>query len=246
MSSDIDEISTLWTILGNANNGDSDECRIAQQLILNRYEHAIRRYLMGALRRPDWVEEAYQDFAVKLLRGDYKNADREKGRFRWLLKRSLSNLVNDYWRDFRKQPAPMPEHFEVAARPEPDDDAMFAAVWRDTLIERAWKLLADKEEGTGQPGYTLLRIKVTNPAVRSKDLVQVVEEKFHRAATVEFVRKRLHIARAEFVRFFVDEVVESLDRATLESLEDELASIGMLEQCRDELNIRKRNGRARS
>src|SRR5580704_6272673 len=64
----------------------------AMELLLAQYQVAIRSYLLGALQDLDAADEVYQDFAVKLVRGDFQNVDPARGRFRDLIKTALINL----------------------------------------------------------------------------------------------------------------------------------------------------------
>src|SRR5215213_3027567 len=92
----ISEIKTLWPRLIEAQTGESDQARReAQQAILDRYRPAIQRYLRACLDA-DAAEEVLQEFQVRFVQGNFRNADPERGRFRDLLKTALRNLINDH------------------------------------------------------------------------------------------------------------------------------------------------------
>jgi hypothetical protein len=49
---------------------------------MGSYHRAVHRYLLGALRDEDAAEELFQEFALRFVRGDFRWADRGRGRFR--------------------------------------------------------------------------------------------------------------------------------------------------------------------
>jgi len=79
------------------------------------------------------------EFALRFLRGDFKNAEPGKGRFRDFLKRAVYHLMVDYQWARRAQPRRIGEAgIEPAGDPwEPDLDCQFLASWRDQLLARA-------------------------------------------------------------------------------------------------------------
>src|SRR4051812_25729189 len=95
-----------------------------RERLLERYTGAVLRYLTGAVRDADIAEDLCQDFALRFLRGDYRRAAPEKGRFRDYLRTSLIHLVNDHHR--ARQAGPKALAHDPAARPvltAEDDDS---------------------------------------------------------------------------------------------------------------------------
>jgi hypothetical protein len=95
-----DRLSRIETPLRTwltAHEGEGDAAIAARQQLVTRYYGAGYRYLLGMVRDPDAAEELAQDFALKLLRGDFKHFDPQHGRFRDFVKAALANLVRDYW-----------------------------------------------------------------------------------------------------------------------------------------------------
>ena len=80
----------------------------ARAALVHRYRGAIYRYLLGAVRNPDVADDLAQDFALRLVRGDFRNADPERGRFRDLVKTVLFHLIVDYQRRQKAQPRALP------------------------------------------------------------------------------------------------------------------------------------------
>src|SRR6516165_3947146 len=94
----LSRIDTHWTDLIRAHEQAGEAATEAQQQQLLRYYDAVRHYMAGIV--DDWgtAEELTQEFAIRFLRGDFKRADPERGRFRDFLKMSLRNLAGSYWR----------------------------------------------------------------------------------------------------------------------------------------------------
>ncbi len=233
MESRLSEISTLWEEVQEAHSGSGKDADLARERMLQRYERAIRRYLELALRDPHAVNDLYQTFVFKFLKGDFRNADPTRGRFRALLARSLSNLVKDHHR--ARQRTPLPLHEQGLAQPDSGDDDHFMGVWRDVLVERAWEELAREQERTGRPLHTVLWIKYKEPKLTSAELAQSLGEQLGISVTTEAYRKKLCEARSRFKNFFLDEVQRTLTDQSFESLEDELQRLEMLEVCRQAL-----------
>src|SRR5205809_2626379 len=139
----LSQISTLWTMLLRAHATPTDAATAAQHALLERYGGAAYRYLLGSVRDADAAAELTQEFAVRLLRGDFHKADPKRGRFRDYLKSALSHLVHDQRRARRAAPQRIPSHQLARAEPDFDDEAAFLAVWRTELLARTWDTLAE-------------------------------------------------------------------------------------------------------
>src|SRR5262245_42926116 len=89
-------IPTRWSLVYRAHHGPAEAARSARQQLLDRYEDAIRRYLGKLLHSPHAVDEVFQEFAIRLVRGDLRGADPQRGRFRQFVKGTLFHLIADY------------------------------------------------------------------------------------------------------------------------------------------------------
>jgi RNA polymerase sigma-70 factor (ECF subfamily) len=229
----LNRISTLWTVVCQANQGTEGEAARAQEVLLRRYGRAVRRYLLGALRDPEAAEDLSQEFALRFLRGGFRGADRQRGRFRDFVKGVLSHLIADHHR--RRPPLPLPScGGEPAAPPEdvPDPDQQFLATWREDVLARAWEALEGHQLRTGQPLYTVLRFRADHPDVPSAQMAEQLGARLGKAPTAAGVRQALHRAREKYVDLVLDEVAQTLDAPTAEQLEEELIDLGLLEFCR--------------
>ncbi len=237
-------IGTVWADVGEAHAESAEKARAAQALLLERYGPAIRRYLQGGLRDADAAAELFQEFAVRFIRGDFKNADPGRGRFRDFLKTALYHLIVDYQRKRTRKPVPLTdlgERTEQVAEPAAadaspaDHDQDFLNIWRSELLARAWEALAEVEKKTGQPMNTLLRFRAVHPEAHSPEMAQEMSARLNRPVTPEWIRKHLHLARRKFAQLVVMDVKQSLKNPTEEELQQELLELDLLEYCRSAL-----------
>jgi RNA polymerase sigma-70 factor (ECF subfamily) len=115
MASRISRIETAWTLVREAHQPAEEGVARAQEALLTRYTGAIYRYLLGVLRDANAADEVFQEFALKFVRGAFRNADPERGRFRDFVKKALWNLIHDHRNKARKQPAALGSDSMVAA-----------------------------------------------------------------------------------------------------------------------------------
>ncbi len=235
-------ISTLWTVVRQARDGPREAVAPAQEALLLRYGRAVHRYLLGALRDAEAAEDLSQEFALRFLRGDFRGADPQRGRFRDFVKGVLSHLIADY---HRRRPPPLPltprgPEPAAPAEPPPDPDADFVKSWCEGLLARAWEALERHQAVTGRPVYTLLRFRADHPDAGSAEMAEQIGTRLGRPLTVAGVRQMLHRARDRYMDLLVAEVVQTLDAPTAEQVEQELIDLGLLEFCRPALNRLRR------
>ena len=223
----LSRIATLWTVLDRAHNDTTRGATDAQRQLMQRYCGAVYRYLLGALRDEDAANDLFQEFAVRLLRGDFRGADPARGRFRDYLKRALSHLVTDHHRARNRQPAALGAD-PVAAAPEPPDDAEgFTASWRKELMNQTWSALA----GHNAALHAVLLYHVENPQADSSQAARELSGRLGKALSAGNVRVSLHRAREKFVELLVREVERSLGQPTPVDILDELRELKLLSLC---------------
>jgi RNA polymerase sigma-70 factor (ECF subfamily) len=226
-----------------ANSDTGDRREKAQHELLAIYGQAIQRYLLGALRDENIAADVYQDFAVRFLRGDFKNATQEKGRFRGFLKVVLSRMVSDHYRQLKRKPTAQLDSQIVI----PDDadqeyhESEFARVWRDQMLTMAWELLAEEQRKSNKPWLTVLRMRVENPDMRSVMLADQLSETLGEEVTPTHYRVLLHRAREKFSRFLINTVAETLRDNSLDAIEEELANMELLQYCQSTLTQQKKS-----
>jgi RNA polymerase sigma-70 factor (ECF subfamily) len=237
----LSQITTLWSVVGQAHQGPGQAVPAAQRQLLERYGGAIRRYLLAAVRDPDAADELFQTFAYRFLHGDLRGADPQRGRFRDFVKGVLFHLIADYHKRSRAQPLPA-DHPDLAAPSPPsltESDRDFLTSWRDELLAQAWAALEELERETTQPVFTVLRYRADHPDVRSPQMAEELSSQVGRTLTPAAVRQVLHRAREKFADFLLEGVVQSLDSSSVETLEQELIELGLLDYCRPALERRQ-------
>ena len=166
LQSRLSRISTIWTLLADADSEQNSRVQSSQMALIQRYQGAVYRYLLGATHDPDVADELFQEFALRFLKGDFRRVDPDRGRFRDYLRTTLVHLVVDHQKRQWKRAQPLDS---ALAQPEasPDGpaeaDRQFIHSWRDDLLARAWTALAEAERQGGQPYYSVLHFRVENP-----------------------------------------------------------------------------------
>jgi DNA-directed RNA polymerase specialized sigma24 family protein len=92
---------------------------IAQGQLLDRYGGAVRRYFLGALHDADAADELFQEFALRFVRGDFRRADPERGRFRDF----LYHMIVDHQKRRRRRPAALSADVRDPASPSQETSA---------------------------------------------------------------------------------------------------------------------------
>ncbi len=239
----LSRISTLWTLLTQAQNGPESDQGPALAALLDRYQTAVYRYLLGAVGDPDAAEDLFQDFALRFVGGRFRNVAEERGRFRDYLKRALSNQISTY----RKQKgnragSPQLENPEEVPAPALacDLDQEFLTGWRQALLERAWEALAECQRRGGSPYHDILRLRYENPDLTTPQLAAQLADRVGQQFTEANVRKLLQRARDLFGDLLLDEIARSLQTSSLQELEEELIDLGFQSYCKRALERRQR------
>jgi RNA polymerase sigma-70 factor (ECF subfamily) len=238
-SNRLSRINTQWTLVFEANKGAANDAMRAQQELMQRYCGAIYRYLLAAVRDPDAADDLSQEFALRLVRGDFRRADPNQGRFRDFLKTTLYHLIVDYQRRKARRrhealapdiPAPPADTADLPS------DQEFLARWREELLNRAWDSLAELEKETAQPLYTILRFRAENPETRSGEMARLLQDRLNKPLTDVGIRQTLHRAREKFADLLLEEVARSLETRAADRLEQELIDLDLLSYCRTALD----------
>lgn len=232
----LSQIETLWSVVQRAHDADSSETTAARASLIERYGEAVRRYLMASLRDPDAVDDAFQEFSLRFVRGDFSGVSPEKGRFRNYLKTVVYHLIADFGRARKKHQAAAIEHESLLAAPVTDEanrmDAEFLAGWREALLNRAWDRLRLEEKSSGKPWFTVLRCRAECPEARSPELAQIVTQRTGREVSSGNVRVLLHRARDRFAELLMADVRESLVAADHVGVQQELMDLNLWTYCK--------------
>jgi RNA polymerase sigma-70 factor (ECF subfamily) len=233
--SHLSQIATLWSVVCRAHAGSDAQQAGARSALIERYGGAVFRYLLTALKDRATAEDLSQEFALRFVRGDFKNADPEKGRFRNFVKSSLYYLVVKQRQKERKQAQPLTPDVEPIAPAEMPalEDQAFLQSWRDELLARAWQQLQAEQKPDGPPHYDALRLRAEQPSASAEELTRRLSEHVGRPLKSAHVRQLLHRARERFADLLIQEAAESLDPDAAWTVEDELIELGLWAYCKD-------------
>ncbi len=241
----LSRIETLWSVVRRAHQPDRPQAAAAQQDLLDQYGGAIRRYLLGALRDSDAADEVFQEFALRFVRGDFKNADPERGRFRGFVKTALYHLIVDYQRRDKRDRRQRNVDYDFADDPRATlakMDVDLIDSWRTELLGRAWSDLQNRESATGKPFYTVLRFRADHPEMRSPQLAEALSKQLNRSINAGNVRVMVHRARELFASLLLTNVEDSLENPSMDELESELIELNLLSYCSPALDQRRKTG----
>src|SRR6516225_8068579 len=171
-SANLGDIATHWTAVRQAHEGSGEAVDRARQELMERYSGAVYRYLLGALHDAHAADDLFQEFALRFLRGDFRNADPQRGRFRDFVRTALYHLIVDHQNRRSSGPAPLPAR-EYADPNQPDlyySEQEFLASWRAEVLGRAWQALDEDSRGAGQPFYDILRLRAEELGLSSAEM----------------------------------------------------------------------------
>jgi RNA polymerase sigma-70 factor (ECF subfamily) len=231
----LSRIATRWTMLQEARDGPPEAAAEARKLLLLRYHRAAYRYLLGAVRDPDAAEELAQELALRFLRGDFRRADPERGRFRDYLKTALIHLVDGYYGARRDRPRPLPADEIVRVATVADLGGDFLSSWRTELIDRALEALAQARPTQ----HAALMARLDDPAATSTELADRIAAKLGKPVRADHVRKALQRAHESFAELLLEDVAHSLGPDPGVALEQELRELDLLKYCRQALERRR-------
>lgn len=222
----LSQVLTHWSLLGRAHAADVEAARMARAEFLPRYCAPVYRYLLKIVGNADRAEELAQEFALRFVRGDFRHARPERGRFRDYLKAALRHLVGEVHRRPVLEAVPLPDH--VVGPTPAADAAEFVRLWRNELINRAWAELEHESNSRGQLLFQALRLKADAPERSAAEVARLLADANRRPVTADSARQFLHRARQRFAELLRLEVAISLPTDDAAEIDEELAELGLL------------------
>jgi RNA polymerase sigma-70 factor (ECF subfamily) len=232
-------ISTQWTTLLKAHGGSTETVSEAQRRLMERYHGAVFRYFLGAVRDPDAAAELTQEFALRFVRGDFRRADRERGRFRDYLKTALVHMATDHFRNKLAAPRQLgtdPLGQFAPAEQSLDGDAEFLKSWREEFLDRTWRALAE----VNSMYHAVLLHRVENPDTPSAQVAAELSAQLQRPLNAAVVRKAVQRGHEKFSDLLLREIGESLGTEEPAALREELIALDLLKYCRSALERREK------
>lgn len=234
----LNHISTLWSMVRKAHDGTTDAASRALKVLMERYSGAVYRYLLGALRDPHAADDLSQEFSLRFVRGDFRNADPERGRFRDLVKTVLFHLIVDHQRRQKASPLALPPDDCGPAQPDTaalTSDAQFIESWRQQLLSQAWAALAHWDRRNGSRYYDVLRYRAEHRELSSAEMAAQLSVRLNKKVSADWVRQTLRRAREQFADLLLEELSHSIVNPTRERLAEELADLRLLSYCQPAL-----------
>lgn len=232
----LSRIDTPWSMLQRAHDGSDPSIQRARQSLVERYGGAVRRYLRAVLRNEEAADEVFQEFALRLVRGDLQTADPQRGKFRSFVKTILHNLIVDFHRRAARQATLSLDDSSTSpiAHSQPPEDLLLQS-WRQELLDRSWTHLREAERDRGTPYFMALRLLVDEPNLSSAEIAERLSQRLGAEFTAGNVRVVIHRARQMFADQLVIEVADSLESAAPDEIEQELGELNLLPYCKSAL-----------
>jgi hypothetical protein len=202
-----------------------------------RYAAAIRRYVGAMVRDDEQAAELSQDVVVRLMRGDFAGADPSKGRFRDLLKVAIRNMVRNHWEKSTRDRRSEANLDLVADDAAAEQDREFTAAWRRSVLNHTWSRIdeEDRKAGAGKSNNAMdvLRLRIDHPDASSVELTELLSARWKTEIKPDHCRQLLSRARKRFAAVLIDEIRSGLDDESDDRLQEELASLELLEWMGD-------------
>src|SRR5262249_28426883 len=143
----LNQISTCWSLVCRAHGEAHGEMETARHELLTRYGGAVHRYLHKVVQDAGAAEELFQEFALRLLRGDFHRAAPQYGRFRDYVKTAVLRMVSRYHSRRQKAGCSLEiDPADPALGPQEECEQEFVRSWRAELLARAWQALSRLEQ----------------------------------------------------------------------------------------------------
>lgn len=232
METRLSDIPTEWTevLLHARLPASSPKARDSQQVLWQIYGAAIRRYLAGAIRDDQEVDNIIQEVAARLAEGRFATLDRSRGQFRTYLKRVLSNLIKDHF----KRKARLPRGFEPELHEQACEDSFLDVEYdvmmrhlREEVLSRCWLELQAYETAKGKPYYSLLNYKLRHEGCSSREMAEALAETLGGPRTDLQIRKLVYRARRRFAHLIIDSVEQTLAEPCFAALEEEIIALDL-------------------
>lgn len=186
----------------------------------------ILRYLspMKSLLMEILPVEADTDRALKRLLTHLVSAgfgEKHNGNLRQFVAMAIRSCVRSH---FAESKTPVPETVQTQLARVGNDSDEWRDLWRDCLLQRAWRALERLEhQDLSRPLFELLWITEHEGDLPTAELISRVAEKTQMEVAVGRVVPLLAEARMLFAQFLADEVAETLQNPDVTAVKAEIA-----------------------
>ena len=220
-------LTTRWSLILSAAHFGSEEQRVRDALaeLCRTYWRPIFSFVRGRGNSIEDAQDLTQDFFVTILKDDWlQHADRNRGRFRSLLLKSLQNFLIKAaekshtrkrgggvefvsWHDWMSEASshlPVPAATLESLQPE----GLFDLTWAATVVERALQRLREQCESKGK----LWLFQTLSPHLTDeRDEVSYAELSAELGIADTAVKRQLHNMRQRYRSLLRDEVSQTVE-----------------------------------
>jgi RNA polymerase sigma factor (sigma-70 family) len=220
-------VTTRWSLILSAANLGTEEQKAREALaeLCRTYWRPIFLFVRARGYAIEDAQDLTQDFFVTILRNNWlQNADRNRGRFRSLLLRSLQNfLINAVekthalkrgggvefisWDDWMAE-APPELSIPVQAFESLAPERIFDLTWATTVVEHAFQRLREECDSKGKLWlFQALSSNITD----ERDELSYAKLSAELGITEAAVKKQLHNMRQRYRSLLRDEVSQTVE-----------------------------------
>jgi DNA-directed RNA polymerase specialized sigma24 family protein len=219
-------VTTRWSLVLSAAHSGSEEqqARDALAELCRTYWRPIFLFIRGRGYSIEDAQDLTQDFFVRILKNDWlQHADRNRGRFRSLLLRSLQNfLINAEekshahkrggsvefisWDDWMAE-APSQLSNPVQALDSLPPERIFDLTWATTVVEHAFQRLREECESNGK---LWLFQALSSHLTGERDELSYANLSGELRMAETAVKKQLHNMRQRYRSLLRDEVSQTV------------------------------------
>ena len=219
-------VTTRWSVILSAANGSEEEkARDALAELCRTYWRPIFSFVQLRNYSVEDAQDLTQDFFVAILKKDWlQHADRNRGRFRSLLLRSLQNfLINAAkktharkrgggaefisWDDWMAE-APSQLSLPAQALKSLPPERLFDLAWATTVVEHALHRLREECESRGKLWlFQALSCHLTD----ERDELSYAKLSAELGMAETAVKKQLHTMRQRYRSLLRDEVSQTVE-----------------------------------
>jgi len=220
-------VTTRWSLILSAAHFGSEEQRARDALaeLCRTYWRPIFSFVRGRGYSIEDAQDLTQDFFVTILKNGWlHNADRNRGRFRSLLLKSLQNfLINAAekthahkrggdvefvsWDDWMAE-APSQLSIPVQALDSLPPERIFDLTWATTVVEHAFRRLREECESKGK---LWLFKALSSHLTDERDEVSYAKLSAELGMAETAVKKQLHNMRQRYRSLLRDEVSQTVE-----------------------------------
>ncbi|TWU45042.1 hypothetical protein Q31b_02130 [Novipirellula aureliae] len=186
-----------------------------------RYSLTVRKMLVTILGSSDVADDCLRLLIAHLVSAGF--GENKKGRLRDFLIRAIRSTAKA-----KLDESEPTEKLTAKIDAIKNDNEQWLSLWRTGLLERAWRSLERKEhQYPKKPLYSVLHCATTASKKENQSLKERLREERGIEMELKTIDERLLEARAVFAQLLADEVAETIETPTKETVKSELKILGL-------------------